>query len=368
MEQPSYVVVFPTVLSRGRIPQLISNIKKILSARNQQFRTVRRDGDVIVIDAADPVFASSAVSLLFGIERLAIAQRVANNFESVVSGIASVAENLLLSRERFLVRVDGRSGGFTPGDAELAATSEIIGRKSGAGIRPGTGHNHDRILYCHLTGSNAYVCIFMDDGRGGVPFRSDIPDAVCCIFDELSAVSCYETMRQGFNPKIIVCYTKKPELAGIAKMINRLLPRLLRQDVALEIFRLHAGRGSYQGLVGTVLEILLGCARSSGISHVSVPVSPMIFSMEFTDHVAGRIFESGLMPVMPLSGLDSATSGTAAELGLKGQPRYAGRGLQHFDAAQLASVQAGHAIKSRQEIRIRVGPNNIHDILDLVEH
>ena len=32
---------------------------------------------------------------------------------------------------------------------------------------------------------------------------------VCCVFDELSAISCIETIKQGFDVKIIVCYNKK---------------------------------------------------------------------------------------------------------------------------------------------------------------
>ena len=61
MNEMSYVVVFPTIFSKNKIPQLISNIKKILKIKNQQFKSVKRDCDVILVDANDPVFASSAI-------------------------------------------------------------------------------------------------------------------------------------------------------------------------------------------------------------------------------------------------------------------------------------------------------------------
>ena len=85
MEDISYVVVFPTVFSKNKIPQLIINIKKILKIQNQEYKSIKRDGDVILVDANDPVFSSSAINLLFGIEKIAIARQVKNDFQKVVS-------------------------------------------------------------------------------------------------------------------------------------------------------------------------------------------------------------------------------------------------------------------------------------------
>ena len=69
MDETSYVVVFPTIFTKNKIPQLITNIKKILRIKGQKFGSVKRDGDVILVDANDPVFASSAINLLFGIKK-----------------------------------------------------------------------------------------------------------------------------------------------------------------------------------------------------------------------------------------------------------------------------------------------------------
>ena len=48
MVEISFVVVFSTVFSKNKIPQLIINIKKILKIQNQEFKSVKRDGDVIL--------------------------------------------------------------------------------------------------------------------------------------------------------------------------------------------------------------------------------------------------------------------------------------------------------------------------------
>lgn len=371
MEQTSYVVVFPTIFSKNKIPQIVTNIKKILKAKNQQFRTVKRDGDIILVDANDPVFASSAINLLFGIEKIAIARQVRNDFGRIVSEIAAVGGNLLLKGERFLVRVDGLSRGFLTKDVELAATSEIIEKKANVGAKPGTEQNHDKILYCHLTRNNAYVCIFSDDGMGGIPFRSDKHDAVCCIFDEVSAISCYETMKQGYNPKIIVCYNKKSELINIAKMANQILPRLLKEEVSVEVFHIKnvpTGKSRYSRLVSMILEILIKNAESYNISHVSVPVFPLTLSNGFVDDLASRVFGKKKMPILPLSGLDLGVFADARELGLERHfQRMTKLFSRQYEDAGFARKDLDMVLGSRQEVSMRIGPNNVHDFLDSLE-
>ena len=369
MQQVSYIVVFPTIFSKNRIPQLIANIKEVLQIKNQQFTAVKRDWDVILVNANDPVFASSAINLLFGIERVAIARRVESDFKGIVSEIAAVGGNLLLKGERFLVKVDGFSRGFLTKDVEIAATSKIIEEKSNLGARPGTEQNHDKLLYCHLTKKNAYVCIFTDDGAGGIPLVADRPDAVCCIYDELSAISCYETIKQGFNPKITICYRKKSELISLARMLNHILPRLLRQDVTVDVLYIKTGKSSYQGLVSLVLEILINDARSCGISRVSVPVSSLVFPVEFVDYATNRVFESKKTPILPLSGLDSGMFADAGQLGLERSIPGLVRLLSGAGkAAGFAAEELEQALKSRQEVSVVVGPNNVHDFLDSLDH
>ena len=62
-----FVVVFPSIFSKNKVMSLVTNIKKILKIQNQKFHKIRREGDVIIVEADDPVFASSAINTLFGI-------------------------------------------------------------------------------------------------------------------------------------------------------------------------------------------------------------------------------------------------------------------------------------------------------------
>ncbi len=368
MDRASYVIVFPTIFTRKKIPQLITNIKRILGIKNQQFRSVKRDCDVILVDANDPVFASSAINLLFGIEKIAIARHVKNDFQGVVSEIVSVGGNLLLKGERFLVRVEGTSKGFLTKDVEIAATSNIIEEKSDLGACPGTREDYDKLLYTYLTKNNAYVCIFSDEGKGGIPYQSHTRRVICAVYDEMSAVSCFETIKQGYDTRIIVCYRQRSELMNLAKMINQIIPRLVQDKIELEFFHLEIGPNgikNYLTLVNSILEIMLQHSEN----HVSLALSPLVFSMNFVDYSINQVFERKKIPIIPLAGVDTSLFSQAKEIGLERNIKKLEKAVTiSSDEIPVFSKKAVEtAFKTKREISVRVGPNNLYDILDSLE-
>lgn len=366
MEEASYVVVFPTVSAQSRMPQLVADIKRILNLKGQRFQSVVRDDGVILVHANDPVFASAAIGMLFGVRRIVIARRAGNGFEELVSKIASVGGNLLLRGERFVVRVEGAVRGFTAKDVEMAATSKIIG-KTELGAVPGTDEKFDKELYTYLTRRNAYIGIFSDGGLWGVPrHRAGKKETNCAIYDELSALSCFETMRQGYdNINIMVFYKKRQELLGLARLLNRLIPRLLRAEVELQFVqvtgRLPRGRGSYLAYVGAITDAMLRHSGSGG-SRISLAVPPDIFTPDVTDAFVAEVFGGGGTPIVPLAGTGSGIYEIAGELGLaaasiKRLEKIIGSGHER---------RAGPPVQTAPptSITVRVGPNNVHDILD----
>lgn len=368
MNEVSYVVVFPTVFSRRDIRQLIKNIKDILRIKRQQFKSVKRDGDVVLVHANDPVFASSAIRLLFGIEKIAIARCVRNDFDSIVREIATTGGNLLLKGERFLVRVEGTTSGFLAGDVEIAATSRIIEERSSADARPGTKENHDKVLYAYLTRDNAYVCIFLDQGSGGVIHKQSGQKTACAIYDEVSAVSCLEAIKQGHDVRIMVFYRQESELIWLVRIVNRIMPRLVRSEVELKFFNLkiRPGTKNYQVYVRSILEVML---RGQD-GRISLALSPLVVSADFTDGMVQEVFRAGKIPILPLAGVDSGMIADARDIGLE---RAVVR-LQKTTAITSDQVPApadkevSHAMNASKRILVTVGPNNVHDILDSLEH
>ena len=368
MSEISYIVVFPSIFSKNKISQLMKNIKKILQIKNQSFNSVKRDGDVILVDANDPVFASSAISLLFGIEKIAIARQTKNNFQEIVSEITSIGGNLLLKGEKFLVKVEGISKGFLTKDIEIASTSEIIEKKSNLGARPGTEEDHNKLLYTYLTKENAYVCIFMDKGMSGIPFTSHREKILCAIYDEISAISCFETIKQGYDIRIVVCYRGDNELTYLAKMLNQILPRLVENKVKLDFFQIKMnpkGIKNYQKFLGMVIEILLTYQNR----YVSLPILPLMFSLEQMEDIMNKIFESKKIPIVPLAGTDTNLFEDAKEIGIernfnKIEKLFTVKSVQFPD---VLNKELELIVNTKKTIDITMGPNNVHDILDSFE-
>ena len=368
MNETAYVIVFPTIFSKNKIPQLITNIKKILKIKNQEFKSVKRDGDIILVDANDPVFASSAINLLFGIKKIAIARKVENDFKIITSEITSIGGNLLLKGEKFLVKVEGTSKGFLTKDIEIAATSNIIEQKSKLGAQPGTDEKFDKLLYTYLTKNNAYICIFTDKGNGGIPFELQKKKTVCAVFDEISAISCYETIKQGNDIRIIICYRQKSELMNLIKYINQIIPRLIRNKIEIEFFQLKinsSGSKNYLIYLNSILEILLKQPEN----RISLSLSPLIFSPGFIENSVKQIFSAKKFPILPLEGIDMQLFQSAKEIGMEKNLKKLEKiiGISTDEIPQILKKTVDDSIKTKKIVTVTIGPNNVHDILDDLE-
>ena len=126
MSKENYVVVFPSLFAENKVSLLVGNIEKILKINNQNYSKISRDGNLILVDANDPVFASTTINLLFGIKQIIIAKKIKNDFKTVVDEISKIGSNLLLKGEKFYVSVQGFPKGYVTKDVELSATSSLI--------------------------------------------------------------------------------------------------------------------------------------------------------------------------------------------------------------------------------------------------
>ncbi len=374
MSENASVIVFPSIFAQNKINSLISNIKKILKIKNLKFQAIRKEDSIIVVNANDPVFTSSAINLLFGIERVAIAKQVENEFNTVVSAITKIGSNLLLKGDKFYVKIEGYSTGYLPKDLEIATTSSLIEKTTKLGAKPGTENNNDKVLYTFLTKKHAYVCIYTDKGLGGIPYNSQNEKIVCSIFDELSAISCLETIKQGYDVKIVIFYNKKSELLNLVKILNKIIPRTLHSKIDLDFYQIliSSGTKNFLLLVQTITEILITIAKLNKMKKISLSISPLIFPSPFVDAIIKRVFEKNIIPHIPLAGLDDDILDNAKEIGLgKFLPKIEKFGKMKFNLINTTINEAKKIAKesehTKKSISIEVGANNIHDILDSLE-
>lgn len=373
MSENAFVVVFPSIFAKNKQNQLIANIKKILKIQKQQFGKITKDDEIIIVEANDPVFASSAINLLFGVDKVAIAKRVENKFDVLVASIAKIGANLLLRGDQFYVKVEGHSSGYLPKDVEVAATSALIDKAHQMESKPGSEEKHDKLIYCFITKKNAYVSIFVDNGHGGLPYNSQEESVVCAVFDELSAISCLESIKQGFAVKILVFYNNDSNLLEHVKMINRILPRTVSTQVTLEFFKMPLKQQSAKSLhqrIMAITEILCTVAKKEKIKRVSLSLSPLVFPAWLVDQNVGIVHQNKLVPWNALAGIDDSIISTAKEIGLgKYLHRIEKLGVLRFaKAEQDVSGLVQKTLATKETVTVTVGPNNIHDILDSLKH
>jgi len=369
MTEDTLVVVYPSLFAENKINQLTENIKKILKIKNLKFGKITRDDFLICVQADDPVFVSSAIGLLFGIKKIAISKKIKSDFKTIVSEVGEISSNLLIKGEKFYVNADGNPKGFVIKDLELATTSTIIQKNHKISAKPGTKLKHDKLLQIYVTKSNAYVCIFIDEGLGGTANNSQSQKSICCITDEFSAVNCLETIKQGFETKLVICYETREDVIHLVKIIDKILPRMLKSEVELEFHKISKFAKDSQGILSKnslITNILIKSAKEKQISHISLATSPLIFPSTFVETLQKRIFSTGIIPHISLSGIDSEIIKNAKEIGME---KYISK-IEKFLKIDLVRSQL-KSMKNektkKKTIKIKLGPNNVHTILDSLE-
>lgn len=371
MTEKTVLVVFPSVYSLNKMNSLETNIKKILKIKNQDYNGLRKNESTIIVDAADPVLASSTMNLLFGIDKIAIAKEVDSDFNLVLTTITNTALSLLVKGEKFHIKVDGKTRNFLAKDLEIATTASLVDKVTHLDSKPGSELNHDKQIYVYLTDSHAYVCIFVDKGLGGIPYNSQKAEVLCCIHDELSAISCLQTIKMGFDVKILVCYRNEPDLLKLVKIVNRILPYVIDENLCIHVCKIK-GIANVLTRITTITQIMISVALDEKISRISLGISPMIFPVSFCEYNANLVSQKNIIPWLPLSGIDSEVFKNAKEIGLeKHISSLDDLCKKHLNYKKIQVSEAARhvkdALKTRKSITITVGPKNIHDIIDLLK-
>ena len=371
MSNENYIVVFPSLFAENKLSLLMANIKKILKIKNQNYSKISRDCNLILVDANDPVFASTTINLLFGIKQIIIAKKIKNDFTTVVNEISKMGTNLLLKGERFYVNVQGVPKGYVTKDVELSATSSLIENNKKINAKPGTEEKHDKLLFTYITKSNAYVSIFSDKGLGGTVNNSQNQKVVCGIFDEFSALACLETIKQGFEVKFVVFYQNHTELVNLVKILQRILPRTLQIQFEIEFYKISGLGNNIASKNFLVTEILPRIATREKISYVGLPISPLVFPSVFIKKIKLKIFKFGLIPFIPLSGIGLEIFENAKEIGFEKHVEKIEKILRtkiiEKRIKKLSERDIDGIVESKKTAKVKLGPNVLHEILDTLQ-
>jgi hypothetical protein len=116
--------------------------------------------------------------------------------------------------------------------------------------------------------------------------------------------------------------------------------------------------------------VLCRLAKKYRIERVCLSLSPLAFPIWLIDQNLAIVAKNKLIPWIALAGMDEAIIDTAKEIGLG---KYLSR-IEKFGSLRFSQGKAdvsglvSGAIKSHQTITVKISPNNIHDILDSINH
>ena len=178
-----------------------------------------------------------------------------------------------------------------------------------------------------------------------------------------------ETIKQGFEVKLLICYETRENLIHLVKIINKILPRMLRSEIELEFHKISKfGKNSEDVLSknSLITDIQIRSAKEKKISHISLVTSPLIFPSTYVEKLQKRVFDAGIIPHISLSGIDSEIIKNAKEIGME---KYVSK-IEKFMKTNFTKSELKLNKKekiSKKIIKIKLGPNNVHTILDSLE-
>jgi hypothetical protein len=368
------LVIFPSVFSANSISNLQSSIKKALEANNIECRDVFLDDRLIIAAVDDAVVASSVITDLFGIEKVAIASKAGNKFGDLVAAIVEVGKKIIHAGESFAVKVDSQSKEYVGRDVEFAATASIIGELSKMNIKAGNEQNCDKLIHAYATQRSAYVCIFSDKGLHGIASGSQKDQLLCSLHSKLSALSCLMIIKCGFDPRIVLLKASEEEFRESAKNIELIAKRLGKKKMQLIVANVDiAVNGSRPLVIEKVSSMILGklCAVHN-IKNIALPLSTAIFPSWFISEIVSDVAKVAI-PWMPLMFMSDELYTNANALGLKdftlGTNGIATAVYDADEYAQFVKTINFHdivdrAMKSVKTVDLDIGPNYLHDIID----
>ena len=111
---------------------------------------------------------------------------------------------------------------------------------------------------------------------------------------------------------------------------------------------------------------MINSAKEKKISHISLTTSPLIFPSVYVETLQKRVFNAGIIPHISLSGIDSEIIKNAKEIGME---KYISK-IEKFATTNFTKSKPKPHKKekiSKKTIKVRLGPNNVHTILDSLE-
>ncbi len=371
------LLIFPSAFSVNKISNLQSSIKNALEASNIKCGEMLLDDSLLIAEVDDAIKGASIVADLFGVDKVAVANKTSNKFNDLVAAIVDIGKKIINDGETFAVKVVANNTEYVGRDIEFAATASLIAELAKLNVKSVNEQVCNKLLYAYASHNSAYVCIFIDKGLNGLPLGSQNEELLCSLHSGLSVLSCLMSIKLGFNPKIVLLKVSEDSFKECAKNLELIARRLGKKKIKLDIANLDVSDNSLHLLLIEKISsmILAKLSARYNIRNIALPLSMAVFPSWFVSEIISDVAKVAV-PWLPLMFMSDELYTNANSLELNGSR------ILEMDSISKASLDADKyaqllktsnlqdivdgAMKSIKAIDLEMGSNYLHDIIDSV--
>jgi len=354
-------------------PSTFTNASALAKAmqRRLTIRNIKLGNKCIICESPSAVELALHLAKMFGVERVAIAEKVSNKFAELSSAIVDFGTRIMLPGDKFYVKViiiPGSKCDYVSRDIEFAASGFLSAQLASMNAIPARSEREaSRLLLTVVDEEAAYICIQIERGPGGIISGSH-GNITCSIHSPLSLLSCLLAAKAGFEcPSLVLPYSNEEELEVNAKFAYLFAMRTGRKKQTILATPIKTPTKKEDEEVSLLMKekiiskILMRCSKYRMILAFTAAVHPIWFIESITNEALSR----GKMPLAPLMFLSDELDKFAERAGIALDvhiPTTTQRMLQRYDDAIEHEVK--FAIKHTKTLKLQVGPNYLHDVID----
>jgi hypothetical protein len=361
----SVVIAFPSAFTNEQT--LAQTIQSTLSG----ITDIAIEHTCIVCEASNAVELASQLERMFGIETVAIANKVSTNFSDLTAAIAQVGKKIILPGDRFYVKViiqPAAKCDYVSRDIEFAASGTIAARLASIKAMPAkTETDASRLVLTVIGKESAYVCIQLMTAPGGL-ITGLHGRALSSIHDSLSCLSSMMAAKAGFDcSSVVLPYVDESELEINAKLVQLFATKSGRkkQTILAMPINVPTKKGTASVLLKEkiISEILMQCQKK----RIVFPLTAAVHPIWFIESVIQDAVFTGKIPFLPLQFLSSElckiAEEAAIELNVSAMEIAKDKLVRYSNAVDS---EARLAIKRTKRLDLKIGPNYLHDIIDSI--
>ncbi len=358
------VIAFPSPFTDERA--LAQTIQK--GARETV--SVNVEYNCIICEASDVVELASQLASMFGIESVAIANKVSSNFSDLTAAIVEVGSKVIVPGDRFYVKVIIQPAArcdYVSRDIEFTASGTLAVRLASIKALPAKNEKDaSRLVLAVIGKKSAYVCIQVMTAPGGLAAGSH-GRVLSSIHDSLSFLSCLTAAKAGFEcTSVVLPYVDENELEINAKLAQLFATRTGRKKQTILAMPINVPAKEMVSVLlkeKIISKILIQCQNN----RIVFPLTAAVHPIWFIDPIIQETVFAGKMPLAPLLFLSSELGRYAQEAGIElnvSAVKVAKGKLQKYSNA--VDSEARLAIKHTKRLELKIGPNYLHDIIDSI--